>query len=114
MVVPLLLHVFQVIPMAGMLYNCFFPFLVSLGMSAMVVSMLCVVVPYLATAMFWLLHMYLEWLLGLILYAPKVFHGAISVKQFPLELVIIIIGFLSYIGIVYHSQEDDRPLLKWV
>ena len=118
MVAPLLLYIFQILPISGVLYNCFFPLFVSVAMGSFLVSLLFMPFPSLAGWMFSLLFSYLEWILDLITYAPGVLRKAIIVDQLSLETIVCCIAVFSLIGILFHKHEfrtsDRHSMLQWI
>ena len=114
MVVPVLLYVYHNIPLAGIVYNCFFPFLVSLGLFFTAACLMLSWIPFVSTWLFNLLYHYLDMLLGVILYAPRCVDVVFHVESVSALSVTIVLCAVSYMGMAVYEQDDAHAILKWI
>ena len=103
---PLTLYHFQKFPLLGLIYNLFFPACVSISMFLLILSS-CVslVFPFGASYLHALNEYYTQGLLNLTFDLPRNFDVVvIRVTEFPLEILLLYVSLIFFIGIFYHSN----------
>ena len=95
---PLLFYHFGRFPLLGLLYNLFFPFLISLTLFALMVALILhALVPSLALPLFSAIDWFTAQLLDLITYPPLLLDHSLYCPAFPLFLIpIYLFALLSY------------------
>jgi competence protein ComEC len=104
---PLLLFLFHKLPLHGMLYNLFFPFLVSISCLGLIVSTIChLIFPFFGSWLHWVNSLYTEGILNM-LELPIIPHKTIYVSAFPPYLLLIYWGIL-FGGAIYSQYAHMR------
>lgn len=95
---PVLLYDFEKFPTLSLVYNLFFPFLVTLSMLLLIIAFAsCLFFPPLASLFHSINNFYTEWVLGLTYNLPISVDHYILFKNIPLYLVLIyLIGIFSW------------------
>lgn len=97
-ILPLILYHFHQFPLLSLLYNLFFPFLVSIALFGLLLSLLVhLLMPLLATPLFYLLDLFTAQLLDLTAYPPIALDYSFTVSAFPAWLIPFYLFGLFYL-----------------
>lgn len=117
--IPATLYFFHKFPLLGLVYNLFFPFLVTFSMILLILGLLThLLFPFLGNIFFSLAEHYTHFILKITTGSPKILNIAIQTKTFTLEILISYLCVLLITGIILHSylqnkrnQSNDRLLI---
>ncbi len=99
-ILPLLLFHFGKFPYLSLLYNLFYPFMISLALSGLLATLLIhLLCPPLAIPLFALLDGFTHNLLQITTYPPLLLDYSLYIPQFPLELIPFYLALLLFISI---------------
>lgn len=102
---PLTLYHFQAFPLMSLVYNLFFPFLVSFSLILLTFSTLfSFVFPWFAQLLLFLNEHYTQFVLNFALGLPKTFDVTLHVETFSKELLIVYLLALFGLGITYNYR----------
>lgn len=97
-ILPLLLYHFHQFPLLGLLYNLFFPLLVSVALFALLFTfVIYLVVPFLAPPLFFLTDRFTTELLNLTAYPPVALDYSLKISAFPAWMVPLYLFGLFYL-----------------
>lgn len=98
---PALLYYFNQFPLLSLIYNFFFPFLVSLSMFLLIVS---IFIPWVHD----LNNLYTEWVLGLAFQMPPEVDYYFRIESFPLLFLVGYLTLATLLAIHYKQPEDNE------
>lgn len=106
---PFLLFLFHKFSLMGLVYNLFFPFLVSISMLFLILAMgfSCILTP-LADLMNYINDVYTRFMLDFIFNMPTAFDYYYRVRSISSEFVLIYISFMLLIGIILHHYLNEK------
>ena len=113
---PLTLYYFHKFPAMGLLYNLFFPFLVSVSMLLLIVGLaLDLVLPILGGIIHDSNNLFTHFMLKLVYQMPTNIDAMVRVEEVPAELVIGILCASVAMGIVLKQRLENRriSLSEW-
>ncbi len=110
--VPLMLFHFQTFPLLGLIYNLFFPFLVSVAMLLLLLGLIFSFLPFIGEVFHYLNSHYTQWMLNLVYNIPVNFDVAWTVSPFSSELLIIYLTLLLFFGVIlrYNLEKQKEGL----
>lgn len=109
---PLTLYHFYKFPVMGLIYNLFFPFLVSFSMLLLLLALIfSPVIPFLAQGLHSLNSSYTQFLLNFTFNLPKSFDSMIRINALPLELLLVYLSGIFFLGIVFKSLETNEEMI---
>lgn len=106
--IPLTLALIGSFPLFGILFNLYFPVLVSISLILfLILSLLCLLTPFSWNFLFHLNALFIDWLLSLSLSMPKAFDFVLKV---PLngEIAAIILTLTFLVGIPYFNLRQNK------
>lgn len=114
LMLPMCLYAFHTFPLMGILYNCFFPFLVSLCMTLLGIACLFFWVPSISELLFHACYLMTDAVLAYVTFAPSSFDKAISVEYFPDWAIVLYLTVACLVGIVWSMQDKEisDPLIQ--
>lgn len=102
---PLTLYHFHKFPLMGLIYNLFFPFLVSFSLILVLLAcLLQLVFPWLATHLHLLNEYYTQFVLNFAFNLPKAFDFALQITDFPKEVLSLYLLLTFSLGIVLNQH----------
>lgn len=106
---PLLLYYFHKFSLMSMLYNLFFPFLVSLSMILLILGLTASLI---ATPLAQLIHhlndYYTSFVLNYIYNMPRTADNFLTVESMPLYIVIVSLWAVFYLGVWMHNRAEQQ------
>jgi competence protein ComEC len=108
---PVLLYDFNKFPTLSLIYNLFFPFLVSISMLLIIIAFLfAYIIPPLATMIHYINNGYTQWMLGLTYNLPISIDHYIYVSEIPLLVVTLYLALLFILGAYLKKRLKTRFL----
>lgn len=106
---PMTLFVFHKFPWLSLVYNLFFPFLVSISMLFLIVGMaVSWLIPPLAELIHNLNSVYTQFSLNFTFQMPPVFDYYVRVSAFPVEWLTVYITLLVFVGIILKHWQEQK------
>jgi competence protein ComEC len=103
LMLPMSLYVFQQFPLMGILYNCFFPFLVSVSVCLLVLGLLFCWLKPLAELLFWAASLLTDTALTFVNEAPGFLDVNVRLSCLSLEWLVLYLSLVSFVGIILDS-----------
>ena len=107
-VVPTILFLFQSFPLVSILYNLFFPFLVSIAMMLFLASLIFSSLPYLGAYLFSCTHSFTSWMLSYVNYVPESLKYKVEVETIPEWQLGYIFRYLSLLVFCFIEKKHDQ------
>jgi competence protein ComEC len=105
---PLLFYHFSKFPMLSLIYNLFFPFLISLALFLLLAALLfSAFAAFLARPLFAILDFFTKQLLDLISYPPLLLDHCIYIREIRYEFIAIYLFGLIQLSIYLHRRKDE-------
>lgn len=105
---PMTLFLFHKFPLMSVLYNLFFPFLVSFSMLFLMLSLLFYwTCPLLEKGISWWNSIYTQWVLNFTYEMPTTFDYVFRVQYFPIELLVVVLTAVFIFGTVIKEATQD-------
>jgi len=107
---PLTLFYFHKFPVMGLVYNLFFPFLVSLSMMLLILACISTPVPWISQGLHHLNEYYTQFVLGFTFNLPSSFDKIWYVAALPAEFLLSYLGIVFLLGIALKETSDNKEL----
>lgn len=105
---PMMLYYFHKFPLLSLLYNIFFPFMVSVSMLFLLLGLFCGICPPIASAIHALNSMYTQFMLNFTHNLPTKMDIIWRVPAFPIELLICYLCFIFALSIYLKRYLTER------
>jgi competence protein ComEC len=110
LMLPASLYFFQQFPMIGIVYNCFFPFFITLAVSILALGMLFYWVTPIAAFFFHLAAMVTECALTHVTDGPLFLDSMLRSPEIPALLFVFYLSAVSFIAILFGGESGSRRL----
>lgn len=111
LMLPMCLYAFQSVPLLGIVYNSFFPFLVSICMVLFVLGCLFCWLPYICGPIFQTCHSITDFSLTFVNYLPEVFDINIKIENITDWQLSLYLSIVCFMAIVFLSRKSDAQFL---
>jgi competence protein ComEC len=108
LMLPMSLFTFGSFPLLGILYNCFFPFCVSVSVTLLLLGVLFCWIPFIASLFFFLSAALIELALTLVQQAPSWIDITLYSNGFSATLLVAYITLVSLCAVLYSYQMKCR------
>lgn len=106
---PMALFAFQKFPWLSLVYNLFFPFLVSVSMFLLFLALpLQFLLPSLAALLHTINTGYTRWVLHLTTEMPHTFDFVLRWQMFPASWLIVYLSLISVVGVILWNEREKR------
>lgn len=106
---PMTLYHFHKFPMMSLIYNLFFPFLMSLSMLMLLVGLISTMIfPWLANQIHSINEYFTQFMLSFAFNLPQAFDVVVRVDSIPKEGLIIYLIIVFYVGLAIKFSTEDR------
>ncbi len=110
LMLPMSLYCFHTFPLMGIVYNCFFPFLVSIAVFIVAIAFFFLWLPFMASFLFSIASVLLDNALVLINYAPSWCDKSLYATWLSGPLLVIYLCLAIYVGIILHERHRAREV----
>ena len=105
-VVPLMLFHFHRFPLLGLVYNLFFPFLVSMSLLFLILALLTTPLPFISGLLYKFNGAYTQLLLDMTSNVPETLNLVLRSRSLPLPLLLAYLTLYLFVGILAKSATD--------
>lgn len=112
--VPVLLFYFQKFPLISLVYNLFFPFLVTFSMLFLLLSILTIPLPWVSQMICDINSIYSEFLINLTLYNPLSTDFIIRTRPISSDFVICYLSCLFFVGLWLQNLKKQKEIFIFV
>ena len=112
---PMTLFFFQKFPWMSLLYNLFFPFMVSISMFLLLVgSGVGLILPFLGNGIHWLNSIFTHFSLNLIYHMPTTVDYVLRTEPFSAGIIIAYITVIFIIGIFLQAKQEEELPFRFI
>lgn len=104
LMLPVSLYFFGTFPLMGIIYNCFFPFIVSIAVLLLALGLIFAWIKPFAYPLFWLAEKITSQALTFVTDAPSSVDCHLALAHFPLEWLVAYLSMVSFLGIIFCSR----------
>lgn len=104
---PLTLFYFQKFPLMGLVYNLFFPFMVSFSLLLLLLGLMTAPLPGLSHAIHGMNELYTQFMLNFTFNLPKLFDAIWHVPDIPSELILCYLPIVLMVGLLMKHRSED-------
>ncbi len=108
LMLPMSLYCFGQFPLVGIIYNCFFPFLVSIAVFLVCLAFLFLWIPSIAAVLFWIAALIIDSALTLINHAPKWCDIILQASWISGGALVIYLCLVSAFGIIFTQKQSNN------
>lgn len=108
---PLTLYHFHKFPLMSLVYNLFFPFLISLSMLLLIIAFIAApIAPFIATMLHVINERYTQFILNFAFNMPSAFDWTIRVHDIPIEVLALYLSSLFICSIFVKNDDRSEPV----
>jgi len=112
--IPLTLYHFEKFPIMGLVYNLFFPFMVSLSILLLLLACLTAFLPWISNALNGFNENYTQFLLNFTFNLPKAFDSHLRLVGLPQEVIVGYLFVIFILGIIAKYRSESQNEVPWI